>query len=90
MATFVIESYMSRTGTGELDAAAARLRAAIAEMPESAGRVRYLRSMFVPDDEICFHVIGPEESVARGAELATAVGFGVALPGAFAVLQAVR
>ena len=57
MATFVIESYLSRTGTGELDAAAARLRAAIEEMPESAGRVRYLRSMFVPDDEMCFHVI---------------------------------
>ena len=57
MATFVIESYMSRTGTGELDAAAAKLRAAIATLPPSAGRVRYLRSMFVPDDEICFHVV---------------------------------
>ena len=68
MATFVIESYMSRTGTGELDAAAARLRAAIAEMPESAGRVRYLRSMFVPDDEICFHVIeAPSQEVAVDA-----------------------
>ena len=59
---------MSRTGTGELDAAAARLRAAIAEMPESAGRVRYLRSMFVPDDEICFHVIeAPSQEVALDA-----------------------
>ena len=68
MATFVIESYMSRTGTGELDAAAVRLRAAIAEMPESAGRVRYLRSMFVPDDEICFHVIeAPSQEVAVDA-----------------------
>jgi hypothetical protein len=68
VATFVIESYMSRTGTGELDAAAARLRAAIAEMPESAGRVRYLRSMFVPDDEICFHVIeAPSQEVALDA-----------------------
>jgi hypothetical protein len=68
VATFVIESYMSRTGTGELDAAAARLRAAIAEMPESAGRVRYLRSMFVPDDEICFHVIeAPSQQVAVDA-----------------------
>jgi uncharacterized protein DUF4242 len=68
VATFVIESYMSRTGTGELDAAAARLRAAIAEMPESAGRVRYLRSMFVPDDEICFHVIeAPSHQVAVDA-----------------------
>jgi uncharacterized protein DUF4242 len=68
VATFVIESYMSRTGTGELDAAAARLRAAIAEMPESAGRVRYLRSMFVPDDEICFHVIeAPSQAVAVDA-----------------------
>ena len=68
MATFVIESYMSRTGTGELDAAAARLRAAIADMPESAGRVGYLRSMFVPDDEICFHVIeAPSQDVAVDA-----------------------
>jgi hypothetical protein len=57
VATFVIESYMSRTGTGALDTAAANLRAAIAGLPLSAGRVRYLRSMFVPDDEICFHVI---------------------------------
>ena len=68
MATFVIESYMSRTGTGELDAAAARLRAAIADMPETAGRVRYLRSMFVPDDEICFHVVeAPSQEVAADA-----------------------
>ena len=68
MATFVIESYMSRTGTGELDAAAARLRAAIDGMPESAGRVRYLRSMFVPDDEMCFHVIeAPSQEVAVDA-----------------------
>jgi len=65
VATFVIESYLSRTGTGELDAAAARLRAAIDEMPEAAGRVRYLRSMFVPDDEMCFHVIeAPSQAVA--------------------------
>ena len=68
MATFVIESYMSRTGTGELDAAAARLRAAIDDMPESAGRVRYLRSMFVPDDEMCFYVIeAPSQEVAVDA-----------------------
>jgi hypothetical protein len=65
VATFVIESYLSRTGTGELDAAAVRLRAAIDEMPESAGRIRYLRSMFVPDDEMCFHVIeAPSQELA--------------------------
>jgi uncharacterized protein DUF4242 len=68
VATYVIESYMSRTGTGELDAAAARLRDATAGMPESAGRVRYLRSMFVPDDEICFHVIeAPSQDLAIDA-----------------------
>ena len=72
MATFVIESYMSRTGTGELDAAAAKLRAAIAGLPQSAGPVRYLRSMFVPDDEICFHVIeAPSlEAAVEAARLA--------------------
>ena len=34
-------------------------------MPEAARRFRYLGSMFVPDDEMCFHVIeAPSQAVA--------------------------
>ena len=57
MATFVIETYLSRTHTGELDAATARLRAAVDASPPIEGLVRHVRSFFVPEDEMCFHVV---------------------------------
>ena len=61
MATFVIETYLSRARASELDAETSRLRDAIAALtidptvPEPP--VRWLLSYFVPDDEMCVHVV---------------------------------
>ena len=57
VATYVIETYLSRTRTGELDAATSRLREAVAAAATRDGPVRHLRSYFVPEDEMCFHVV---------------------------------
>lgn len=57
MATFVIETYLSRLHAGELDAIAAGIRAVIDSAPGAPERIRHVRSFFVPDDESCFHVI---------------------------------
>lgn len=57
VATYVIETYLSRTRTGELDAATSRLRAAVAAAPTTEGPLRHVRSFFVPEDEMCFHVV---------------------------------
>jgi len=60
MATFVIETYLSRARVADLDAAIARLRAAA--LPPA----RHVRSFFVPEDETCFHVVeGPSLDVVR-------------------------
>ena len=70
MATFVIETYLSRARAGELEAVTARLREAIAssaltiDRPEPASPARWLRSYFVPEDEVCFHVVEAESADA--------------------------
>jgi Protein of unknown function (DUF4242) len=54
MAEFLVELYLSRIGGEAVDRAALSARRA-AEQLTSAGRaVRYLRAIFVPDDESCF------------------------------------
>ncbi len=55
MATeFLAELYLPRLRAGELDDAAARARAAAAAMRRDGTPVRYVRSLFVPEDETCF------------------------------------
>lgn len=62
MATFLIETYLSRERSVEMEEQAARLAHAIAQIVTAAGvarspRLRHARSYFVSDDETCFHVI---------------------------------
>lgn len=51
MAQFLVEGYLPRLDADGRADIVARVRAAA----EEAG-VRYLRSIFVPDDETCFHL----------------------------------
>ncbi len=61
MATFLIETYLSRTRAADLEAARSSLRAVAADARGDARAnvppVRYIRSFYVPEDEMAFHVV---------------------------------
>jgi uncharacterized protein DUF4242 len=72
--TYLVESYLPRTSTGSTDAVAARARGAAAEMRRDGTAIRFLRSFFVPEDELwfCFYEARSIDDVgeaARRAEL---------------------
>jgi hypothetical protein len=69
MKTYLVEAYLPRARAGELDEAVARLSADAGAATHPGGRVRYLRSTYVPDDEVCFHVFE-----AASAEAVRAAG----------------
>jgi hypothetical protein len=52
--TYLVEVYLPRTSPGGADAVAARARAAAAEMRRDGAPIRFLRSFFVPEDELWF------------------------------------
>jgi hypothetical protein len=51
---FLLEVYVSRANPGAVDERANRARAAAEAVTLEGTPVRYLRSIFVPDDETCF------------------------------------
>jgi hypothetical protein len=53
---YVVEVYEPRTGAGGGAAAAARARSVSEEMRTEGNDVRFLRSIFLPGDEMCFYV----------------------------------
>ena len=55
MPSFLVETYLPRPGKARLRSAQ-RARAAARELAERGTRIRFVRSMYVPDDEICFLV----------------------------------
>ena len=54
MAEFVVECYVSRADAGAVARGAERARLAAEELTREGTPVRYLRSIFVPEDETCF------------------------------------
>ena len=57
MAEFLIELYVSRTNAGLVEQSAERARLAAEAMTSEGMPIRYLRSIFVPEDETCFLLI---------------------------------
>jgi hypothetical protein len=57
MPSYLIETYLPRSRSGELHAAVDRLRRATESLTAEGTRVRHLRSAFVPDDELCLHLL---------------------------------
>lgn len=62
--TYLLETYMSRTSAGGPAAAAARTRAAAAQMRREGTPIRVLRSFFAPEDELWFCLFEARSSEA--------------------------
>jgi hypothetical protein len=54
MTGFLVELYIARTDPGAVERAAERVHLAAEEQRRRGTPVRYLRSIFVPEDETCF------------------------------------
>jgi hypothetical protein len=72
VAGYLVELYVSRFRSGELTLAAERVREAAEGLTRTGTAVHFLRTIFVPEDETCFHVLdGPSsEAVAETARRA--------------------
>lgn len=56
MPSYLVETYLARGDHGERDARERRARSAAVELKEGTAPVRFDRSIYVPEDEICFFV----------------------------------
>jgi hypothetical protein len=56
MPRYLAELYLPRADSSNLRAAAARARAAADAMTREGTPIRYLRAIFLGDDEVCFHL----------------------------------
>jgi hypothetical protein len=56
VAEFIVEIYVARTDASAVEAGATRGRLAAYELSREGTPVRYLRSIFVPEDETCFYL----------------------------------
>ena len=74
MPNYLVETYLARGRAGERAARERRARSAAEEQTDGRTRVRFDRSIYVPEDEICFFLFdapsGREAAlVAERAEL---------------------
>ena len=56
MAMYLVEAYVPRAHAAEARAAGSRAREAAAELSREHVSIRYVRTMFLPEDETCFHL----------------------------------
>lgn len=56
MAEFLVETYVARGDTTGLQKRATQARVAAEELRREGEPVRYVRSIFVPEDETCFYL----------------------------------
>jgi hypothetical protein len=64
--TYLVETYFPRDGRDRLPEVVARARAAASAMRLDGVEVRYLRPIFVPEDETCFHLFTGPSAEAVG------------------------
>jgi hypothetical protein len=65
--SYLVETYLARGRAGERAARERRARSAAEELTDGRTRVRFDRSIYVPEDEICFFVF--DASSGRDAAL---------------------
>ena len=74
MPLYLAELYLPRTGPSGLLEAATRARKAADAMTREGTPIRYLRAMFLGDDEVCFHVYeAPSPELVREASRRAAI-----------------
>jgi hypothetical protein len=72
--SYLVETYLARGRAGERAARERRARSAAEELTDGRTRVRFDRSIYIPEDEICFLVFDAPSGrdavlVAQRAEL---------------------
>jgi hypothetical protein len=72
VAEFLVEVFVSQADPGAAESGARRARAAADELTREGMSVRYLRSIFVPEDETCFYLYeaGSIDAVREAAQRA--------------------
>ena len=70
--SYLVETYLTRGQAGERSALERRARSAAEELTQEGTRVHLERSIYVPEDEICFFVFDAPSSqeAALAAQLA--------------------
>ena len=69
---FLVERYLERTRRGDLAAVAEALRRSAQELTREGDPVRYVRSIYLPDDETCLdlYVASSSEVVSQATRRA--------------------
>ena len=72
MAEYLVELYVSRDDRAAVESGAERARAAAENLSDENVPVRYVRAIFVPEDETCFFLYeaGSAEAVREAARRA--------------------
>jgi hypothetical protein len=73
MTEYLLELYVARADAVAVEQGAARVRRAAEEHTREGAHVRYLRSIFVPDDETCYLIFeaGSADAVREVARRAS-------------------
>jgi Nickel responsive protein SCO4226-like len=76
MPEYLLELYVARADALAVEQDAARVRRAAEEYSREGTPVRYLRSIFVPDDETCFLIFeAPSAEAVREVARRASVSF---------------
>ena len=60
MAEFLVELYVARGDSAAVEGGAERARAAAEKLTDEGEPIRYVRAIFVPEDETCFFLYEAE------------------------------
>jgi hypothetical protein len=66
MPSYLVDSYLPRSRSGDLSELIARLRAAAETLTAEGTAVRHVRSSFLPADELLLHLVEAESAEAAG------------------------
>jgi Protein of unknown function (DUF4242) len=76
MAEFLVETYIARADDAAAERGAERARDAAEQLTREGRPVRFLRTIFVPEDETCFYLFeAGSATVVREASRRAAVQF---------------